>query len=199
VGYGGLWGENYWYGKTDVWAHPKLSTFVPRPLLDARARRPVLVPDEEYGHLKNARAAKALLDAGVKVQLGAHGQREGLAAHWELWMFVQGGMTPMEALRCGTLYGAEYLGMEREIGSLEPGKLADFVVLERNPLDDIAHTDSASHVVLNGRLYDARSMDELGNRPRKRKDFYFERGEASASMQTLLEQQHRCAGCRQAP
>jgi len=199
VGYGGLWGENYWYGKTQVWAHPKLSKFVPRPILDARARRPIIVPDEEYGHFKNARAAKALLDAGVEVHVGAHGQREGLGAQWEMWMFVQGGMTPMEALRCGTLSGATYLGMEREIGSLEAGKLADFVVLDRNPLEDIRNTDSASQVVVNGRVYDAWSMNEVGNHARERQTFYFERGEAETGMQWLQQEQHRCAGCRQAP
>ncbi|HZM16623.1 MAG TPA: amidohydrolase family protein [Candidatus Krumholzibacteria bacterium] len=199
VGYGGLFGENYWYGKTDVWANPRLASFVPRRLLDARARRPVVAPPEEYGHMANAAVAKRLLDAGVQVQLGAHGQREGLGAHWEMWMFVQGGMTPLEALRCGTLHGARYLGMDRDIGSLEVGKLADFVVLERNPLEDIRNTDSARYTVLNGRVYDAHTMDELGRRPRKRHSFYFERTETSASLETLLQDQHRCAGCRMEP
>ncbi len=196
VGYGGLWGENYWYGHTQVWANDRLASFVPRRVLDARARRPVIAPAEEYGHMRNAASVKQLLDAGVKVQLGAHGQREGLAAHWEMWMFVQGGMTPHQALRCGTLYGAEYLGMERDLGSLEPGKLADFVVLERNPLDDIRHSESVRNTVLNGRVYDASTMDEIGQRPRKRRSFYFERSETSAALETLLEEQNRCGACR---
>ncbi|UCE02739.1 MAG: PD40 domain-containing protein [Candidatus Latescibacterota bacterium] len=194
VGYGGLWGENYWYGTTNVWAHERLLRFVPRRIVDARSRRPAIVPAEEYGHMLNARVAKQLLDAGVNVQLGAHGQREGLAAHWEMWMFKQGGMTEMEALRASTLAGAEYLGMVSEIGSIAPGKLADFLVLERNPLEDIFNSESLLYTVLNGRVYDAWTMDEVGNHPRPREKFYFEGSDTSPTMQFILEQQNRCAG-----
>ncbi len=110
----------------------------------------------------------------MSVQLGAHGQREGLAAHWELWMFVQGGMTPMEALRAATLKGAWYLGLDKDIGSLEPGKLADLIVLDANPLEDIRNSESISWVVVNGRVYNARTMDEAGNHPYKREPYYFQ-------------------------
>ncbi len=108
------------------------------------------------------------------VQLGAHGQREGLAAHWELWMFVQGGMTPHEALRAGTLNGARYLGLDKDIGSLEPGKLADLVVLYANPLEDIKNAARIALVVLNGRVYEGKRLDQVGNHPQKRPPFFFE-------------------------
>lgn len=177
VAYGGLDGEHYWYAKTDVWADPRLQAFVPRRLLDARARRPQAAPDGEWNHLEVAREAAKLRRAGVGVQIGAHGQREGLGAHWELWSLVQGGMTPLEALRCATLGGAEYLGMERHLGSIEPGKLADLVVLDRNPLEDIRHSNSARLVMLNGRLYDAARMDEIAPRARPRPPYWWEEGE----------------------
>jgi adenine deaminase len=90
-------------------------------------------------------------------------------------MLAQGGMTPMEALRCGTLNGARYLGLDWDVGSLEPGKLADLVVLDKNPLDDIRHTDSIRWVMANGRLYDGIRLDEIGNHPRRRPPLYFER------------------------
>lgn len=90
VGYGGIWGENYWYQHTNVWENPRLSKFVPPGELDARAMRRVMAPEGDFNHFSIARIAKQLSSAGVPVQLGAHGQREGLAAHWELWMFVQG-------------------------------------------------------------------------------------------------------------
>ena len=122
-----------------------------------------------------ARNAKALLDAGVSVQLGAHGQREGLAAHWEMWMFVQGGMTPLEAIRCATLNGARYLGLDRDLGSLENGKLADLIVLDRNPLENIRDSEAIRSIMQNGRLYDGERLDEIGNYPRRRPTFYFER------------------------
>ncbi len=180
VAYGGLWGENYWYQKTNVWENERLLAFVPREVIDADSRRRTMAPDDEFNHLNNARICKELTDAGVRVQLGAHGQREGLAAHWELWMFVQGGMTPHEALRAGTLNGAIYLGLDGDIGSLEKGKLADLIVLERNPLESIRDSEHVRYTMVNGRLFDARTMNELGNHPRERMPFFFEREPGNA-------------------
>jgi len=175
VGYGGLWGENYWYAKTRVWENERLLTFVPRELIDARSRRRTLAPDEEWGHFHNARVTAELDDEGVLVQLGAHGQREGLGAHWELWMFEQGGMTELEALRAATWNGAVYLGMEQDIGSIEEGKLADLVVLTENPLEDIRNSETVETVVLNGRVYDAATMDQIYPERVEREPFYWQR------------------------
>jgi imidazolonepropionase-like amidohydrolase/Tol biopolymer transport system component len=172
VAYGGTFGENYWYEHTDVWADERLANFVPRRMLDARSRRRIKMPDEEYNHVEIARVTKELNDLGVSVQLGAHGQREGLGAHWELWMFAQGGMSPLQALRAGTLSGAQYLGMDKDIGSLEPGKLADLLVLDANPLDDIRNSTSIRYTVANGRVFEAMTMNELGKPPHK--PFWFE-------------------------
>jgi imidazolonepropionase-like amidohydrolase len=107
--------------------------------------------------------------------MGAHGQIQGIGAHWETWMFVQGGMTPMEALRTATINGAKYLGLDDDLGSLEKGKLADLVVLDKNPLENIRNTDSVRMVMLNGRLYDAETMNEIAPTPRTRLPFYWER------------------------
>jgi imidazolonepropionase-like amidohydrolase len=175
VGYGGIWGENYWYQHTNVWENPKLSKFVPPEELDARAMRRVMAPEEDFNHFNIARIAKQLHDAGVPVQLGAHGQREGLAAHWELWMFVQGGMTPHEALKVGTWNGAKYLGLDADIGSLEAGKLADLIVIDGNPLADIRQSEKVLYTVVNGRVYDAATMNEMGNHPRQRPKYWWER------------------------
>lgn len=133
-----------------------------------------MVPEDEHNHIDNARVAKKLLDAGVSVQNGAHGQREGLGAHWELWMFEQGGMTPHQALRASTLMGAQYLGMDREIGSLEAGKLADLIVLDANPLENIRNSTAVRYTIVNGRIFDAATMNEIGNHPRQRKPFFFQ-------------------------
>jgi len=179
VAYGGLDGEHYWYAKTRVWADERLLSFVPRKMVDARARRPLTAPDEEWNHVEVAKAAKKLFDAGVSVQIGAHGQREGLAAHWEIWSLVQGGMTPLEAIRCATLQGAKYLGLDGDIGSLEPGKLADLAVLDRDPFEDIRNTNSVRYVLVNGRLYDAATMNEVFPRAKTRKPFWFEEEEAA--------------------
>lgn len=100
-----------------------------------------------------SKTANAIVHAGGRVQHGAHGQLQGLGAHWEMWMLEQGGMSPMQALRCATLYGVEYIGLGKDIGSLERGKLADLVVLDKNPLDDIRNSESIHMVMKNGFLY----------------------------------------------
>ncbi|MDH3198752.1 MAG: amidohydrolase family protein, partial [Candidatus Krumholzibacteria bacterium] len=154
VGYGGVWGENYWYQHFNVWENARLRQFVPDGQLDARSRRRLLVPEDDFYHLALARAASAVREAGGAVQLGAHGQLQGLGAHWELWMLEQGGMTPLQALRAATLAGAEYLGLAHELGSLESGKLADLVVLEGDPLTDLRQSERIQFVMKNGVLYD---------------------------------------------
>jgi len=175
VAYGGLDGEHYWYAKTEVWADERLQQFVPRRTLDARARRPQGAPDNEWNMHAVAEEAAKLHRAGVSVQLGAHGQREGLGAHWEIWSLALGGMPPLEALRCATLGGARHLGYDSDLGSIEPGKLADLLVLDRDPLVNIRDSESVSRVMLNGRLYDASTLDELLPRARKRAPFWWER------------------------
>ncbi|TPE42652.1 amidohydrolase family protein [Pontibacter mangrovi] len=176
VNYGGNSGEYYWYQKSKVWEKERLLKFTPRSVIDGRSRRVTLVPDEEYenGHIATSKAAKVLTDNGVKVNLGAHGQLQGLGAHWELWMLQQGGMTNHEALRAATLNGAEYLGMGTEIGSLEAGKLADLIVLDANPLENIRNSEQVKYTMINGRLYDAATMTELGNYDKKPGNFWWE-------------------------
>ena len=175
VGYGGLWGENFWYERTNVWQNERLLRFVPRDVVDPRSRRRVMAAgDEDFNHVAIARGAKAIQDAGGLVALGAHGQLQGLGAHWELWMFVQGGMSEVEALRVATLNGAHYLGLDADLGSLEIGKLADLVVLDENPLDSIQHSESVNMVMVNGRLYDE-DLNEIANHPRERMPLYWER------------------------
>ncbi|MCA9707390.1 MAG: PD40 domain-containing protein [Myxococcales bacterium] len=195
VGYGGLSGEYYWYAHTNVFEHPLLRRYVPPDVLGSRARRRLLASRGDWNHIEIARSCKRLLDAGVEINLGAHGQREGLGAHWELWMLVQGGMTPHEALRAGTLHGARYLGLDGDIGSLEVGKLADVVVIDGNPLEDIRRSDHVRYTMLNGRLYDARTMDEVGTRERKRPPLYWEREGGAGHRGHASTQEHQGCSC----
>jgi imidazolonepropionase-like amidohydrolase/Tol biopolymer transport system component len=167
VAYGASSGENYWYQFTKVWENERLLTFVPRSVVDPRSRRRIMLDEDDYGHVLLAQGAKSLADAGVPVNMGAHGQMQGIGAHWETWMLGQGDMTQMEALRSATMSPARSLGFEREIGSLEVGKLADLVVLDANPLDDLRNTQAIFQVMLNGRLYD-RELNEVGGAPRPR-------------------------------
>ena len=183
VNYAGMSGEYYWYQNTNVWENEKLLKYMPRSIVDARSRHRVMVPQEEYenGYIASSKVCKVLTNVGVKVNLGAHGQLQGLGAHWELWMLQQGGMTNMEALRAATLNGAEYIGAGNDIGSLEVGKLADLIVLDKNPLDNIRNTESVIYTMINGRLYDTETMNEIGNHESARGKFYWENNKYNAA------------------
>ena len=86
---------------------------------------------------------------------------QGLGDHWELWDLQSGGLTPHEALRVATAFGAEALGLQKDLGSLEPGKLADLIVLERDPLADIRNTTAIKYVMKNGELYESETLDRV--------------------------------------
>ncbi|WP_158828104.1 amidohydrolase family protein [Mucilaginibacter lacusdianchii] len=174
VAYGTQFGENYWYDRTEVWKNEHMLSFTPPSVIDARSRRRTTSEYGDYGHIEISKYVKQIADGGTKVNLGAHGQIQGLGAHWELWMLSQGGMSPLQALRCATINGAAYLGMDKEIGSLEVGKLADLVVLNQNPLDDIRNSESIKYVMVNGRLYDSDSMNETGNTEKPRTRFWWQ-------------------------
>lgn len=174
VAYGGLDGEHYFYAMTEVWKHPILKNFVPRSVLEERSVRREIAPEEDYNVIRVAKTATDLLHAGVRENLGAHGQREGLGAHWDLWMQVKGGMTPLEAIRNATLNGAHYLGMDKDIGSLEVGKLADLVVIDGDPTTDIRQSDRIVDVMQNGRLYSLPRLDEIAPRNKPRRPFFFD-------------------------
>lgn len=192
VAYGGLDGEHYWYARTDVWRHPLLSRYVPAPLLQARAVRRPTAPEEDFNVIRVARTATELQRAGVPAMIGAHGQREGLGAHWEMWMFALGGMTPLEALRTATINPARHFGLDADLGSLEVGKLADLVVIDGNVLEDIRQSDRISHVMQNGRLFEAATLAEIVSRKRPRAPLFFE---GQPALGPGLEDLHQyCAG-----
>lgn len=176
VNYGGITGEYYWYQNTNVWEKDRLLDFTPRSMIDPRSRHRTMIPQEEYdnGPFLTSRSLKKLQDAGVNINLGAHGQLQGLGAHWELWLLQKGGMSNHQALKCATINGAKYLGMDHQIGSLKAGKLADLIILDANPLDDIQHSEQVKYTMVNGRLYDAATMNEVGNYDQKRSKFFFE-------------------------
>ncbi len=173
VSYGGLAGDPYWRQATDVFKHPLLIHTPPKQLAAANVRR-TKAPEEDFVDDNNAREAKKLMEQGVLVSIGAHGQQPGIATHWELWSFVRGGMSPLQALRTGTIDSAKSLGMADEIGSLEAGKLADLVVLDADPLADIRNSDKVHRVMVNGRLYDPVTMNEVVTGARNRSVYWWE-------------------------
>ncbi len=175
VSYGGLSGEYWWYARDNVWQDRKLNRFFPKETLDARAIRRETAPDWDYYHVEVAKAAKKLRDAGIRITVGGHGQVQGLSANWETWSLTQGGFSNWEALRAATIDGADLIGLSKQIGSLEAGKRADFVVLNTNPLDDIRSTIDTRYVAVNGRVFDVDAdMAEVGGKQRKAPEFYWQ-------------------------
>jgi len=166
VSYGGPFSENYFYERYDIHDNAKIRRFLPHEEIDQRAERRPWFRENQYVFPRIAASAAAIVRAGGHVGLGCHGQLDGLGCHWELWAMVGGGMTPREALKVGTLDGAHGIGMDRDLGSLEPGKLGDLVVLDANPLDDIHNTEKVRYVMKNGRLYDGGTLDEVWPRQR---------------------------------
>jgi hypothetical protein len=155
-------GENLYYPRFNVHDDPKLQRFLPHEELDRRAlRRVVLDHASQYAIENLAAQAGKIVAAGGRVGLGAHGQLQGFGADWEIWNLASGGMKPHDVLRAATIVGAEAIGHGAELGSIEAGKFADLQVLDKNPLDDIRNTTSIRYVMINGRLYDAGSMDEI--------------------------------------
>jgi imidazolonepropionase-like amidohydrolase len=180
VTYGGLAGDPYWAQESQVWRHPLLTRHVPPGELANRVRTET-APPEQFVDQYNAREADRLASRGVTVAIGGHGQQQGLASHWEMWSHVRGGATPLEALQHATIDGARAYGF-RDIGSIEPGKLADLVVLTANPLEDIRNTDDIAQVMVNGRLYDAATLNETVTGTRQRQPYFWEeRGSGAGS------------------
>jgi cytosine/adenosine deaminase-related metal-dependent hydrolase len=115
-----------------------------------------------------------VVEAGGRAGVGSHGQLQGLGFHWELWATGAGRMTNLRALQVGTLLGARSLGLEGDLGSIEPGKLADLVILRGNPLEDLRNTNTIRYVMMNGRLQDGDTLDEVWPTPRPVGPFYWQ-------------------------
>jgi Tol biopolymer transport system component len=182
VAYGGPWGENYYYTRHNPHDDAKLRHFTPHQELDSKTRRRGQgtgpgpggwFRDDEHVFSHIATYARKIMEAGGRLGIGSHGQLDGLGYDWELWMVASGGMTPMQALRVATIMGADDLGLDGDLGSVEPGKLADLQVLDRNPLEDIHNTNSIRYVMKNGRLYDGNTLDEVWPRQVKPAGVYW--------------------------
>jgi formylglycine-generating enzyme required for sulfatase activity/Tol biopolymer transport system component len=158
---GGPHAENYFFQTIDAHDDPKVRRFMPHGVLDARTRRSIWYREDEHIFKDIAESAARIIRAGGRVCIGSHGNFKGLGTHWEIWAMHTAGLTNLETLRAATLHGAEALGLAEDLGSLEPGKLADLIVLTKDPLQDIRSTSAIRYVMKNGELYDADTLDQV--------------------------------------
>ena len=161
VAYGGPAAENYFFTRESPANDTKLKRFTPPQLLAGRTLRVPWFADSEHVFQRVAAQAAKIIRAGGHVGVGSHGQLQGLGYHWELWALASGGLTPYEALRAATLHGAEMIGVAEDIGTITPGKLADLVVLDADPLADIRHSDNIVYVVKNGEVFAGDTLDRV--------------------------------------
>ena len=123
VGYGGMFGEEYWYAKTDVWANPRLSKFVPPFILD-----PALAPPQDRArrgvepHQPRRRSPRSSARTASSSTRARTASARGSGCTGRSGCSRREASTPLEALRCATLNGAKSLGMDRDIGSLQAGQ-----------------------------------------------------------------------------
>jgi Tol biopolymer transport system component len=162
---GGLAGQEFFYTTqsppTAIHDNPRLRHFMPGFFIDHKTERVPWALPQEYAFPLIAQGAAKIQRAGGLVAVGSHGEIPGLGYHLELQALAAGGMTPMEVLHAATLGSSKTIGRDHQFGSLEPGKFADLLLLDQNPLTDIHNTLSISSVMKNGRLYDANTLNQL--------------------------------------
>ena len=170
-GFGG-WNEEWFWQESPVWQDPKQGKWIPWRQLIPHTRRFITRPETDYSKDIVSQQIADIVAAGGRSAVGSHGQQPGLGSHWDVWMAAKatGNMT---ALEIASMHGAMFLGMDADIGSISVGKLADLMVLNANPLENIRSTADIRYVMKSGTLYDATSLDEVWPRQRPFGDNYW--------------------------
>jgi hypothetical protein len=156
----GPWNIEYFFAESDVWKDPKYRRWMPWRQMMGHLRRRTLRPETDYSFPLLAQGMADIIAQGGYGSIGSHGEQLGLAPQWEVWMAASA-LGPLGALRVASLHGAHFLGADQDLGSVEVGKLADLIVLNANPLENIRNTMNMRYVMKGGVLHDAATLDEV--------------------------------------
>ncbi|CAN5694418.1 amidohydrolase family protein [soil metagenome] len=168
----GPWNIDYFFGESDVWEHPLQQRFIPWRMTAGHLRRRTLRPDTDYSFPLVAEGLADIIAHGGYGAIGSHGEHHGPGPHWEVWMAASG-LGELGALEVATRHGAHFLGAEADLGTLEVGKLADLIVLNANPLDNIRNTMDLRWVMKGGTLYESATLDEIWPEARSFGPYYW--------------------------
>jgi Tol biopolymer transport system component len=168
VNYGGVESKHYLIARDNAYNEPRLRRFTWQPDLARRTRVAVWTPEDDFIFKGVSGSAATIVKHGGLVGVGAHHEVQGMGTPWELMLMATGGMPVHDVLRVGTIFGAISIGLDRDLGSVEVGKLADLIVLDANPLQDISNVKRVKYVMRNGQLFDSMTLDELWPKPQKR-------------------------------
>jgi Tol biopolymer transport system component/imidazolonepropionase-like amidohydrolase len=167
VAYGGPEGKYYLIAREKAYEEPRLRNFTFQPDLNRRTRQGIWAPEDDFIFKGVAEAAAKIVAHGGAVGVGAHHEVQGIGTPWDLLLIAAGGMSNHDVLRVGTIFGATSIGLDRDLGSVEAGKLADLIVFDGNPLTDLRTILKPRYVMRNGFLFESETLDEIW--PQKRK------------------------------
>lgn len=160
VGGPAAWNEEYFWQESDLWKDEKAKRWLPWQQLVPHTRRRIVRPESDYSFPLIAQALADIVAKGGYGAIGSHGQQHGIGSHWEIWMAASA-LGPMGALEVATTHGAHFLGVSKDLGTVSSGKIADVVVLNSNPLENIRNTQDIRWVMKSGVLYDGMTLEEV--------------------------------------
>ena len=167
VNYGGPESKYYMIARDNAYNEPRLRRFTFQPDLAARTRTALWTPEDDWIFKGVSGSAANIVKHGGLVGVGAHHELQGMGTPWELILMATGGMPLHDVLRVGTIFGASSIGLDKDLGSVEPGKLADLIVLDGNPLQDITNVKRVRYVMRNGQLFQSETLDEIWPKQQK--------------------------------